>query len=138
MTQRILSITLMLLTVCGLISRGTSSPKHEPQVVDGKVVLSADSLKNDDKMIELFGDWKYQPGDDPAWADSDSDDSSWEGADTFLERNKLPKVGWKGIGWFRLHLDVDPTLWNKPLALEMHQAGASEIYLDGVLYQFPI
>jgi hypothetical protein len=37
------------------------------------------------------------------------------------------------IGWFRLHLDVDSSLMNIPLALNIFQRGASEIYLNGKL-----
>ena len=51
----------------------------------------------------------------------------------------MPNSGWEGIGWFRLHITIDSTLFNKPLGLGIRQAGVSEIYLDGTLiYTFGI
>lgn len=35
------------------------------------------------------------------------------------------------IGWFRTHIKIPEALIGKPLALEVRQSGASEIYLDG-------
>lgn len=35
------------------------------------------------------------------------------------------------VGWFRTNLKITPELVGKPLALELKQSGASEIYLDG-------
>ena len=105
--------------------------------VDGRMLLPADSLKGEDRVIEHFRNWKYHAGDNSAWADPEFDDSLWETVDTRLKSDKLPKDGWRGIGWFRLHVAVDSTLWNKPLALIYHQTGAAEIYLDGkLIYTF--
>jgi len=78
--------------------------------------------------------WKFHRGDNALWANPEFDDSQWETTNTQLDPNNLPKSGWNGIGWFRLHLVVDSTLWNRPLALNVGQEGAaSEIYLDGML-----
>jgi serine phosphatase RsbU (regulator of sigma subunit) len=103
---------------------------------DGTFALTAESLR-DGKYAKLDGPgWKYQAGDDAAWADPKLDDSSWETLkDTTLAAGNLPRTGWHGIGWFRLHMRVDPALEGEPLALIMGQWGASEIYLDGKLIQ---
>ena len=70
----------------------------------------------------------------------DFDDTGWESTEsTALSLNEIPRSGWEGIGWFRLHLSVpDERLWHTPLALQViYQAGASEIYLDGeLIYTF--
>ncbi|MFQ5707486.1 MAG: ATP-binding protein [bacterium] len=76
--------------------------------------------------------WKYHPGDNPEWAGPDFDDRHWQGTHTLFAPHKLPG-DWNGIGWFRLHLAVDSTLWNRPLALNLWLWGAAEIYLDGAL-----
>ena len=99
--------------------------------IDGRIFLSADSVKDGEQMLMLSGEWKYHPGDDPAWASPEFDDSAWETASTLLKPGKMPAAGWPSIGWFRLHVEVDSTLWNTPLALVCKQFGASEIYLDG-------
>lgn len=91
-------------------------------------VLSKDNLES------YRGSWRYHPGDDEAWAQPDFDDSAWETiTDTSFETDNLPTSGWKGIGWFRLRLTVDSTLWHYPLAFMMHFTGAAEVYLNGAL-----
>jgi len=106
-----------------------------PQVraqVSSKTILSVDSPKTEDGFIILTNNWKYQPGDNMAWADPAFDDSDWEeGVTTGLPSKQLPESGWNGLGWFRLHLEVAPALRNVPLALLQGQTGAAEIYLDG-------
>jgi serine phosphatase RsbU (regulator of sigma subunit) len=98
--------------------------------------LTADSLQNG-KSVELNKlDWKYQPGDDPRFADPQFNDHSWETLQgTAITLAHIPQGGWRGIGWFRLRLRVDPGLANRPLALVMAHYGASEVYLDGKLAQ---
>lgn len=78
-----------------------------------------------------FSDWKYHPGDDPAWADPDFDDSDWETVDARLPKDNLPTSGWDRIGWFRIHITIDDALVGKTLALLTSQWGASEIYING-------
>src|SRR5262249_7981514 len=98
--------------------------------------LTADSLQ-DGQSVELSKlAWKYQPGDDPRFADPQFDDRAWETlSGTAITLGSIPKNGWRGIGWFRLRLKADPALANQPLALVMVHYGASEIYLDGRLAQ---
>lgn len=99
--------------------------------------LSAQRLRNKGGNLELLENWKYHAGDDPAWARVAFNDSAWEEVDPCLPPKRLPQSGWNGLGWFRLHLTVDSTLWNVPLALYLMQTGASEVYLNGqLLYQF--
>jgi len=93
--------------------------------------LSADSLQKHERVRPVI--WKYHPGDNKEWANPAFDDSAWETVRTDLEPGSLPENGWKGIGWFRAHFHIDSTLWYQPLGLSVRQAGASEVYLDGVL-----
>lgn len=87
------------------------------------------------KTIQRFGGdkWRYHAGDDTAWANPDYDDSKWELASAELQTYNMPESGWQGIGWFRLHLDLDSSLWHKPVMFLMFQAGSARIYCDGVL-----
>ncbi|MGH9942969.1 MAG: SpoIIE family protein phosphatase [Pyrinomonadaceae bacterium] len=81
--------------------------------------------------------WAYRLGDDPAWAADDFDDSAWatEGFDELVFQTRTSPAGdvWDGAAWFRLRLQVDDALVNRPLALRVRHWGASEIYLDGKL-----
>jgi signal transduction histidine kinase len=108
----------------------------------GTVYISQDSLRSEHN-IRLFADaqyylgfrnWRYHSGDDPAWADPSFDDSSWETVDTRLFIGQLPKDGWAGIGWFRLHVELAPELEGEPIGILLCQIGAAEIYLDGTRF----
>ncbi len=96
-------------------------------------VVSKNSLDNaDENIFELADNWRYHPGDDPDWADPDFDDSGWDELDhpQFMP-NDPPPSGWHGMGWWRLRLEVDSTLWNVPLTLMVKHIGALEMYVDG-------
>jgi hypothetical protein len=103
---------------------------------DVTFMLTADSLRNGASVELSKLDWKYQPGDDPRFADPQFDDHSWGTLKgTAITLAHIPQGGWRGVGWFRLRLRVDPTLVTRPLALVMAHYGASEVYLDGKLAQ---
>jgi serine phosphatase RsbU (regulator of sigma subunit) len=106
-------------------------PHNQPVLVTPKFFLSSDHLK--DEIGLSGGFWKYHRGDNAEWASLVFDDSEWETTNTQLNPNNLPKSGWQGVGWFRLHIVVDSTLINKPLGLSIWQAGTSQLYLDGTL-----
>lgn len=97
---------------------------------EGKYFLTADSLTRH-KQIWFGYELKYHCGDDSAWADPSFDDRAWEFASSWLAPAQLPKSGWNGRGWFRLHLTLDTALVHMPLAFLLNQRGASEIYLNG-------
>ena len=108
---------------------------------DEAVVIPEEGL-NPDRLEDSFGllyltrSWRYHPGDQAEWADPVFDDRSWDTLDslqTLLKPDVLSYIHWTGNGWFRLHLTVDPSLWDQPLALAYSQMGAAEIYLDGQL-----
>lgn len=87
--------------------------------------------------VELDRFWKYHPGDNPAWSAREFDDSTWENAATSLHAREMPQNGWTGVGWFRMHLEVDATLWQQSLGLVITQAGATSIHIDGrLVYEF--
>ncbi len=98
--------------------------------------LTAASLQNGQAVeLDKLG-WKYSPNDDPQFADPQFDDRAWETLPgTTFTLDSLPKSGWRGIGWFRLRLQVDAASVQQSLALTMVQYGAAEIYLDGKLFE---
>ncbi|MFC2084889.1 SpoIIE family protein phosphatase [Bacteroidota bacterium] len=102
----------------------------------GVTVLSLERMQNKAGSIELYENWKYHPGDNPIWAEPGYDDLDWRIVDTRLPPEEYPNLDWQGIGWFRIHLKVDSSLWDRPLSLMIRHTGASEIYLNGkLLYQ---
>ena len=95
------------------------------------IKVNADSLRDKRPEHSLTQQkWRYHTGDDPRWAASAFVDNSWKTVRTnFGEGNEVSD--WKGIGWFRLWVQVDTTLTEKPLGLRINHDGASEIYVDG-------
>ena len=110
---------------------------HSQSTDDLKYVtfLSAEKIEQADmKLVWLTENWRYHPGDDSTWANPFYDDSNWEPIHPSLNlKRTYPKGGWNGNGWFRLHLKIDSTLYNKPLGMRLRHYGASEVYLDGKL-----
>ncbi len=105
------------------------------QSVDTQM-LAADALQNN-KTIQLDKlKWKYHAGDDGRWSDPQFDDGAWETLSATSEpQTDFAERDWRGLGWFRLHLQVDPALAGKLLCLRAWHYGASEIYVDGQLAQ---
>jgi signal transduction histidine kinase len=118
---------LVILTFCILFSSYLSAQE------DQKILLTSDLLQNSESPISFVRGWKYHPGDSLSWAFPEYDDRHWKTVTSDFRIKDLPHGGWKGIGWFRLHLSIEPSLWNKPLGLVYYQSGASDIYLDGNL-----
>jgi hypothetical protein len=109
----------------------------DPSVSMGKTYLSKARLQSaPGEEIELEN-WKFHSGDSLEWASPSYNDSSWETTYARLAPDQQDAVGWKNIGWFRLHLSVDSTLWRQPLGLDLAQTGASQVYLDGDLLYTP-
>ncbi len=80
--------------------------------------------------IVLDKGWKFQARDNPAFALPEHNDSTWQSFDPTKDIHDLPQIQ-KGIGWFRLKLQVDNNI-QQSLAITIAQTGASEIYLNKV------
>ncbi|MFQ5650448.1 MAG: sigma 54-interacting transcriptional regulator [bacterium] len=95
------------------------------------LVLTAQPVRAQIEEKVIFQEfYRFHAGDDIAWAYPEFDDSDWEQIDI----HTFPRDVWPGIGWFRLVLEVDSTLWDVPLGLRLQVVGgAAEFYLDGQL-----
>src|SRR6187397_1352870 len=79
--------------------------------------------------------WKFHPGDDPEWSKPDLDDSKWQVVALPDYHSYIPQLKNKDIGWFRIDLVIDSSLLKTQLAIQFTQLGASEVYLNGKLFQ---
>ncbi|MBS1525726.1 MAG: histidine kinase [Bacteroidetes bacterium] len=77
--------------------------------------------------------WKFHAGDDAAWADTAFDDHSWQHIDAAQLQHFLPQVTNAQIGWFRLSINVSPSLRGQTVALIINQSGAADVYFNGSL-----
>jgi signal transduction histidine kinase/DNA-binding response OmpR family regulator len=115
---RSLLVLLVLITLC-------------TAVYAQSVKLSSDSLYSKKPEFALTQQkWRFHAGDNPLWATNAATDSSWKTVATNFGEGKELKE-WQGIGWFRLWIQVDTALTQKPLGLRLNHDGASEIYIDG-------
>jgi serine phosphatase RsbU (regulator of sigma subunit) len=123
---------ILIIVLLPVLTQGSTTQYGSVQYVD-----SID-LENPFRTIYLNEVWKFQLGDDVAWANPEFDDYLWDDVSTLLGPNQLPLIEWSGIGWFRLTLDVNEDLLGKSLAIDVAtQSGASEIYLNGqLIYTF--
>jgi signal transduction histidine kinase/DNA-binding response OmpR family regulator len=110
-----------VLLVCCFIQKAQAQTLH----------LYADSLNGKHTEYSLTkAKWLFHSGDDHHLAMPALSDRGWRKVSTqFGEGQNLS--GWQGIGWFRLWVQVDTALTQKPLGLRINHDGASEIYIDG-------
>lgn len=93
--------------------------------------VAATCLHKDSIPFVLDDSWRYQHGDDTAWATLEYNDSSWTLTNILLGANEGKRLDFNGIGWFRMHILVDSSLVGEQLAIRIEQAGASDVYMDG-------
>lgn len=100
------------------------------QVSEGWTEVAVIESACPDCSVILVRDWRYHPGDDPSWAAPDFDDSEWPLVLPSLRNAEAVPGGWPGIGWFRRKIRTSEE-FGSTLGIQMAQAGASELFLDG-------
>ena len=99
-------------------------------------IFHIDKLSSDGILLDKG--WKFQVGDDPAYANAHYDDKAWNAINPALDIYDLPEIPKSGIVWFRLHFSIESSL-NNQWALIIQQSGASEVYLDGqMIHRFGV
>lgn len=95
-----------------------------------KADSSLELLNNIDNLVKWNKPWKVKNGDDPIWSQINFDDSNWQ----VLSTDSAEKIQskYEGIGWYRIHFEIDSSLMNVPLAFYIRQFGtAADVYLNG-------
>ncbi len=90
MTRRGMAAVLGLLSLCAAASRAQSAPAPVTTITLGQ------------SIAPLNGPWKFHTGDNPAWADPNFDDATWETVDLTPKQGSFdPTVGFSGYvpGW---------------------------------------
>ena len=113
---------LFLLLVASLIAAGAISPAWA-QTFDASRLF---------KPVELNSGWLMHPGDNPAWAHADFDDSGWTPYDISGQLGAVLHEPRPQIVWYRLRVKVSPD--EAGLALcQSTIAKAAEVYVNGEL-----
>ena len=110
-----------------LAPANTSASHRTPELI----------LRNlSDGAVPLDGLWQFHPGDDPAWAAPDLDDSQWEQLTTDRPWGEQSHLTFTGFAWYRRHITVsstnaaDPALSDLALMVR-HIDDVYEIYWNG-------
>jgi hypothetical protein len=64
--------------------------------------------------IPLDGKWQFHPGDDPAWANPDFDDSQWQQLTADRPWGEQGHRNYEGYAWYRRHMAVLPASGASP------------------------
>jgi serine phosphatase RsbU (regulator of sigma subunit) len=117
---------IRLAALAVLLGASTGAHGQEP-----KPVRINEAGFRDLELINLVLEWRYRAGDNPRWADPAFDDGDWDLVAPLLSPDGRPAGGWRGSGWFRRHLQVDPAYWGKPLLIRIETPGTTAVFLDG-------
>jgi len=82
------------------------------------------------ETTNLAGTWKFQPGDDLAWAAPGFDDSSWSDVTVPGVLQSQGYAGFDGVGWYRIALKLPAARGDLAIAVGPVQVGY-EIYVSG-------
>jgi two-component sensor histidine kinase len=103
--------------------KSDSVPHLTPKLISSEGVL----------LLKFKNAWKYQQGDDVAWANPNFDDAAWHNiAPDGLSANAMPDSLWQGYGWWRLSFTADSSFYQEATRLHFRSWGAAEVYLDGI------
>ena len=102
-----------------------------PRPADTAAVLRIHRLPASGLLLQKG--WRYHPGDNPAWARPDFDDSAWDTLNPTRPQRQLPARLGTGINWLRLRFELGDSLRQRALLLLTSTSGAWELYLDGQL-----
>ncbi len=105
--------------------------------VERTIQINANTIKLTSEVKgRLLNDstWKYTLIDDNKWIATEPD-LSWKSIKFPLDNELIEKINFKGIAWFYNTFQIDSIQVDKNLTLRLSQTGASEIYIDGKLFQ---
>lgn len=111
---------LLLLLLVSVISETSYSQSVELHLIPPKGIL-------------LNENWRFQKGDNLKWSEKEMDDSRWIPIDPLLDIKTIREFKEQSIGWFRIRLRVDRSLFGKTYGLAIKQTGNSEFFFNGVL-----
>jgi hypothetical protein len=83
-------------------------------------------------LLSLEGNWRFHAGDDPQWAQSSFDDSSWSLLRSDRDWSTQGFNRYSGMGWYRIHVKLPPEPGQVSLLLP-HIFTSYEIYANGQL-----
>ncbi len=101
-------------------------------------LLSGTAAAQDWRTIaNLKGDWKFELGDDPRWADPKFPDSKWDHIRVPGPWEDEGYPGYDGYAWYRKHFTLDRKSQDAPVYLHMgYVDDVGEVYMNGHMVGF--
>jgi hypothetical protein len=91
------------------------------------------SASNLQSVVNLSGYWKFNLGDDKAWAQKDFNDKDWDKVYAPGRWEDQGYVGYNGYAWYRTKITIPTTEYSDYLYLQFGKIDdVNEIYLNGV------
>ena len=122
--------TVLGLITAAVVLAGTDPPARAQEPAPARLTAADLTV---DGTIELTRAWRFHAGDDSGWANPSFDDADWATADPRLPPGGEARDGWRGSGWFRRHIRIEPDLWGKRLVLRLEAPGSAALFIDGRL-----
>jgi serine phosphatase RsbU (regulator of sigma subunit) len=105
--------------------------------VDRTIQINANNIKlTSDVKGSLLNNstWKYTLIDNNKWIVT-APDLTWKSVQFPLDNELIEKINFTGVAWFYNTFQIDSAQVDKNFTLQLSQTGASEIYIDGKLFQ---
>jgi serine phosphatase RsbU (regulator of sigma subunit) len=105
--------------------------------VDRAIQINANNIKlTSDVKGSLLNNstWKYTLIDNDKWIVT-APDLTWKSVQFPLDNELIEKINFTGVAWFYNTFQIDSAQVDKNFTLQLSQTGASEIYIDGKLFQ---
>ena len=84
--------------------------------------------------VDLSGDWRFAPGDDPQWANRAFDDSEWEVAPAPALWDSFGYADYDGYGWYRRTFTAPASVATVSLRMEIGGVDDDDwVYINGRL-----
>lgn len=129
MTTRILIGIILFLRPINFVAQDFSSR----EMIDSAEVFTMKRLIKPE-VKWLFKGWRYSPNDSSSFAEPKYNDAHWIETRSSLNAFELKHTGFKGFGRFRYRLKLDSGALPLQHVLYMSQQGATELYINGKLY----
>ena len=129
-------VVMASLLVCPMLSAKTAGPAHANQPPasatpgDPQSTFSLETER--EPVVSLQGQWRFQPGDDPRWADPRLDDSHWALVGSGADWDGIGYHHLDGVAWYRFRVTLPAGSDTYALRLPAIRTGY-QVFADGHL-----
>ena len=89
------------------------------------------------RLVDLRGEWRFEIGDDPRWADPSFNDAGWVNLRVPAQWEEQGFPGYDGYAWYRKSVNIPADWMKKQLYLDMGVIDdADEVYVNGQFIGF--